>query len=43
MGANKASLSKSVLSQKTESGDNIINDINKQESEKTEIFSNKKD
>ena len=43
MGVNKASLSKSVLSQKTESGDNIISDINKKESEKSEIFINKKD
>ena len=43
MGANKASLSKNVLSQKTDSGDNIISDINKTESEKSEIFINKKD
>ena len=43
MGANKASLSKNVLSQKTESSDNIISDINKKESEKSEIFINKKD
>ena len=42
MGANKASLSKNVSSQKTDSGDNI-NDINKKESEKSEIFINKKD
>jgi len=42
-GANKASLSKNVLSQKTDSGDNIINNINKKESEKSEIFINKKD
>ena len=43
MGANKASLSKNVLSQKTDSGDNIISDTNKKESEKSEIFINKKD
>ena len=43
MGANKASLSKSVSSQKTDSSDNIISDINKKESDKSEIFINKKD
>ena len=43
MGANKASLSKNVLPQKTDSGDNIISDMNKKESEKSEIFINKKD
>jgi len=43
MGANKASSSKNVLSQKIDSGDNIISDINKKESEKSEIFINKKD
>jgi len=43
MGTNKASLSKNVLSQKTDSGDNIVSDINKKESEKSEIFTNKKD
>ena len=43
MGANKASLSKNVSSQKTGSSDNIISDINKKESEKSEIFINKKD
>ena len=42
MGANKASLNKNVLSQKTESGDNI-SDINKKEPEKLENFINKKD
>jgi len=42
MGANKASLSKNVSSQKTDSSDNI-SDINKKESEKSEIFINKKD
>jgi len=43
IGANKASLSKNFSSQKTETGDNIISDINKKESEKSEIFINKKD
>jgi len=43
MGANKASLSKNFLSQKTDPGDNIISDINTKESEKSEIFINKKD
>ena len=43
MGANKASLSKNVSSQKTGSSDNIISDINKKESEKSEIFINKQD
>ena len=43
MGANKASLSKNVLSQKTNQGDNMISDINKKESEKSEIYMNKKD
>ena len=43
MGANKPSLSKNVSSQKTDSSDNIISDINKKESEKSEIFINKKD
>ena len=43
MGANKTSLSKNVLSQKKDSGDNIISDKNKKESEKSEIFINKKD
>ena len=42
MGSNKVSLSKNVLSQKTEN-DNIISDNNKKESEKSEIFINKKD
>jgi len=42
-GANKASLSKNVLSQRTDSGDNIISNINKKESEKSEVFINKKD
>ena len=43
MGASKASLSKNFLSPKTDSGDNIISDNNKKESEKSEIFVNKKD
>ena len=43
MGANKASLSKNVSSQKKDSSDNIISDINKKKSEKSEIFINKKD
>jgi len=43
MGGNKASLSKNVSSQKTGSSDNIISDINKKESEKSEIFINKQD
>ena len=43
MGANKASLSKNVPSQKTDSSDNIISDVNKKESEKSEMFINKKD
>ena len=43
MGANKASTSKNISSPKTESSDNIISDINKKESEKSEIFINKKD
>ncbi len=43
MGANKAALTKNVSFQKTDSSDNIISDINKKESEKSEIFINKKD
>ena len=43
MSANKASLSKNVLSQKINPSDNIVSDINKKESEKSEIFINKKD
>ena len=43
MGANKASLSKNFSSLKTDTGDNIISDINKKESEKSEIFINKQD
>ena len=37
------SLSKNALSQKSDSGDNIVRDINKKDSEKSEIFINKKD
>ncbi len=43
MGANKAALTKNVPFQKTDSSDNIISDINKKESEKSEVFINKKD
>ena len=43
MGANKASLGKNVLSQKANSSDIIISDINKKESEKSEVFTNKND
>ena len=43
MGTSKSSLSKNALSQKTNPSDNIISDINKKESEKSEIFINKKD
>ena len=43
MGANKASLSKNVLSPKTNPNDNIISEVNEKESEKSEIFINKKD
>ena len=39
----KSSLSKNAPSQKTDSDDNIISDINKKESEKSEIFIKKKD
>ena len=42
MGAHKAPLSTNVISQKTDSGDNI-SDINKKEPEKSEIFINTKD
>ena len=43
MGTSKPSPSSTSLSQKTDSSDNIISDINKNESEKSEIFINKKD
>ena len=43
MGANKAHLNKNVFSQKTDMSDNINNDINEKESEKSEIFIKKKD
>jgi len=43
IGSNKSSLSKNALSQKKSSNDNIIGDINEKETEKSEIFINKKD
>ena len=43
MGTNKSSLSKNSLSQKTTQSDNIINDINEKEPNKSEIFTKKKD
>ena len=43
MGSNKSSLSKNALSQKASTNDNIIDDINEKETEKSEIFINKKD
>ena len=43
MGANKASLSKNVLSQKTNPSDKIISDINEKETEKPAIANNKND
>jgi len=43
IGSNKSSLSKNALSQKTSPSDNIIGDINEKETEKSEIFINKKD
>ena len=43
MGVNKAALTKNVSFQKTDSSDNIISDINKKESEKSEVFINNKD
>ena len=43
MGANKASLSKNVLSQKTNPSDNIASDTNEKENKKSENFINKKD
>ena len=42
MGTSKSSLGKNALSQKTNPSDNII-DINEIESNKSEIFINKKD
>ena len=43
MGNSKSSLSKNALSQKTNPSDNIISDINEKDTEKSEIFINKKD
>ena len=43
MGASKSSLSKNALSQKTSTSDNIISDFNEKESNKSEVFTNKKD
>ena len=43
MGANKASLSKNVLSQKTNPSDNITNDPKEREFNKSENYTNIKD
>ena len=43
MGTSKSSIGKNTSSQKTDSSDNILSDINKKESEKSEIFIKKKD
>ena len=43
LGASKSSLSKNVLSQKTNPSDNIASDINEKEHKKSENFINKKD
>jgi len=43
MGTNKSSLSKNALPQRTNPSDNIVSDNNQKESEKSEIFINKKD
>ena len=43
IGTSKSSLSKNNLSQKTNPSDNIINDFDEKEAEKSEIFINKKD
>ena len=43
MGTNKSSLSKNALTQRTNSSDNIVSDINEKETDKSEIFSNIKD
>jgi len=43
MGANKASLSKNASSQKTNPSDNTISDINEKDSNKPQIFINKRD
>ena len=43
IGSSKSNLSKNTLSQKTRPSDNVINEINDKESNKSEIFTNKKD
>ena len=43
IGTSKSSLSKTALSQKTNQGDNIINEINEKESNKLESFINEQD
>jgi len=43
MGTSKSSLGKNALSQKTKSNDNIVSDIKKKETKKSEIFINKND
>ena len=43
IGTNKSSLSKNALSQKTDLNDSIISDIDEKESNKSEIFTHKKD
>ena len=43
MGTSKPSLSKNTLSQKTNPNDKIFLEINEKESNKSEIFTNKKD
>jgi len=43
IGTSKSSLSKNSLHQKTKTGDNIISDFNEKESNKSEVFTNKKD
>ena len=43
MGTNKSALSKNTSSQKTNSSDIIISDIKEKESNKSEIFTTKKD
>ena len=43
MGINKSSLSKNALSQSINQSDNINNDINEKESNKSEIVTKKRD
>ena len=43
IGSNKSSLSKNALPKKKSPSDNIIGDINEKDTEKSEIFINKKD